>query len=77
MSVEQVITLFCEPEKADYVPKAIAAIRKNEMTWPPQPSGYGQEKFKIPSKLNEFSQLKKKMKSAAEELDFDILYLKI
>ena len=55
MSVEQVITLFCEPEKDDYVPKATPAIRKNEMTWPPQPSDYEQEKFKIPSKLNKLS----------------------
>ena len=43
MSVEQVIMLFCQPEKDDYVAKAAAAaaIRKafqclkDEMHWPP------------------------------------------
>ena len=42
MSVEQVIMLFCQPEKDDYVAKtAAAAIRKvfqflkDEMPWPP------------------------------------------
>ena len=54
MSLEQVIMLFCEPEKDDYVPKATAAIRKNEMICTPQPSDYEQEKFKTLSKLNEF-----------------------
>ena len=60
MSVEQVIILFCEPEKDDYVAKAAGAIRKevkylkDEMPWPPQPSDLKPEKFKIRSKLNEF-----------------------
>ena len=42
MSVEQVIMLFCQPEKDDYVVKtAAAAIKKvfqflkDEMPWPP------------------------------------------
>ena len=42
MSVEQVIMLFCQPEKDDYVAKtAAAAIKKvfqflkDEMPWPP------------------------------------------
>ena len=44
MSFEQVIMLFCEAEKDDYVAKAAAAVReevkclKDEMPWPPQPS---------------------------------------
>ena len=52
--------LFCEPKKDDYVAKAAAAIRKlfqclkNEMPSPPQPSDLESEKFKIPSKVNEF-----------------------
>ena len=42
MSVERVIILFCQPEKDDYVAKAVAAaIRKvfqclkDKMPWPP------------------------------------------
>ena len=60
MSFEQVIILFCEPEKDGYVAKAAAAIRKeakclkDEMAWRPQPSDLEAEKFKIQSKLNEF-----------------------
>ena len=60
MSVEQVIMLFCEPEKDGYVAKAAAAIRKvvqclkDEMSWPPQPIDLESEKLKIPSKVNEF-----------------------
>ena len=52
--------LFCQPEKDDYVTKAAAAIGKvfqclkDEMPWPPQQSDLESEKFKIPSKVNEF-----------------------
>ena len=41
MSVEQVIMLFCQPEKDDYEAKTAAAIRKvfqclkDEIPWPP------------------------------------------
>ena len=51
---------FFEPEYDDYVAKAVTATRKevkclkDEMSWPPQPSDLEPEKFKIPSKLNEF-----------------------
>ena len=60
MSVKQLHMLFCQPEKDDYVTKAAAAIRKvfqclkDEMPWPPQQSDLESEKFKIPSKVNEF-----------------------
>ena len=61
ISVEEVILLFREPEKGEYVAKEAAAIRKedkclkDEMSWSPQPSNLEPEKFKIPSRLNEFS----------------------
>ena len=60
MSVEPVIILFCEPKKDGYTAKAAAAISKevkclkDEVSWSLQPSDLKQEKFKIPSKLNEF-----------------------
>ena len=44
MSVEQVIMLYCEAEKDDYIPKVAAPIRKvvqclkDAIPWPPQPS---------------------------------------
>ena len=60
MSVEQVIMLFCEMEKDDYVSKEPGTIRevvkclKDKMPWSPQPSDLEPEKCKTPYKLNEF-----------------------